>query len=91
MVQKGDRVIVGVSGGPDSICLLHLFVTFRSKIGICLYVAHLDHMFRGRESEEDAYFVKDLCKNGMFPLAIKSMYLSMSKNSAFLLKTRHGG
>jgi len=68
MVQKGDRVIVGVSGGPDSICLLHLFVTFRSKIGICPYVAHLDHMFRGRESEEDAYFVKDLCKKWDVPL-----------------------
>jgi tRNA(Ile)-lysidine synthase len=67
MVQEGDRVIVGVSGGPDSICLLHLLMTFRSQLGIHLYVAHLDHMFRGKESEEDARFVKALCQKWGIP------------------------
>ena len=69
MVQKGDRVIVGVSGGPDSVCLLHLFMTFRDELGITLYVAHLDHMFRGKESEEDARFVKALCKKWGIPFS----------------------
>ncbi|NLZ54062.1 MAG: tRNA lysidine(34) synthetase TilS [Thermoanaerobacteraceae bacterium] len=67
MVQKGDKIIVGVSGGPDSVCLLHLFNKFRDNLGIFLYVAHLDHMFRGKESEEDAHFVKALCQKWDIP------------------------
>lgn len=61
MVSKGDKVIIGVSGGPDSICLLHLFNDFKDGLGIQICVAHLDHMFRGGESEKDADFVKALC------------------------------
>ncbi|HHY42159.1 MAG TPA: tRNA lysidine(34) synthetase TilS [Thermoanaerobacterales bacterium] len=67
MVKEGDKVIVGVSGGPDSVCLLHLFNKFRRQLGILLYVAHLDHMFRGKESEEDARFVETLCHNWNIP------------------------
>ena len=47
MIKRGNRVIVAVSGGPDSMCLLHLLYTHRDKLGINLCVAHLDHMFRG--------------------------------------------
>ncbi len=68
MIQKKDKVIVAVSGGPDSVCLLHLFMTFKSELDISLYAAHLDHMFRGRESEEDACFVKALCDRWGVPL-----------------------
>ncbi|MDD4570729.1 MAG: tRNA lysidine(34) synthetase TilS, partial [Tepidanaerobacteraceae bacterium] len=67
MVQKGDRIIIGVSGGPDSVCLLHLLMTFRNELEIFLYVAHLDHMFRGRDSEDDAYFMKVLCEKWNVP------------------------
>lgn len=67
MVKEGDKVIVGVSGGPDSVCLLHLFNKFCGQMGILLYVAHLDHMFRGKESEEDARFVETLCHNWNIP------------------------
>lgn len=67
MVKKGDKIIVGVSGGPDSVCLLNLFNKFRDNLGIFLYVAHLDHMFRGKESEEDACFVKTLCQKWNIP------------------------
>jgi len=67
MVKEGDKVIVGVSGGPDSVCLLHLFNKFCGQLGILLYVAHLDHMFRGKESEEDARFVETLCHNWNIP------------------------
>jgi len=67
MVKKGDKIIVGVSGGPDSVCLLHLFNKFRNELGVFLYVAHLDHMFRGKESEEDARFVETLCYNWNIP------------------------
>ena len=67
MIQSGDKVIVGVSGGPDSVCLLHLLITFKKQLGIDVYVAHLDHMFRALESKEDTDFVKDLCKRWDVP------------------------
>ncbi len=67
MVKKGQKVVLGVSGGPDSICLLHLFMTFMKELDISLYAAHLDHMFRGQESEKDARFVEILCRKWDIP------------------------
>ena len=91
MVKKGDKIIVGVSGGPDSVCLLHLFNKFRNELGVFLYVAHLDHMFRGKESEEDARFVETLCYNWNIPFfSDKVDAPSYAKNLAFLLKMRLG-
>jgi len=68
MIQKGDGIMAGVSGGPDSVCLLSLLRKFRESLGIKLSAAHLDHMFRGRESREDALFVEALCRKWDIPL-----------------------
>lgn len=59
MVTPGDKVLVAVSGGPDSIALLHLLYLLKNELGISLHVAHLNHMFRGEESEADAVFVAE--------------------------------
>lgn len=67
MIKKGDSIMAGVSGGPDSVCLLHLLKRFQKQLQIKLCVAHLDHMFRGRESEEDALFVEKLCESWHIP------------------------
>jgi tRNA(Ile)-lysidine synthase len=50
-------LIVGVSGGPDSLCLLHVLVQIKSKINIDIHVAHLNHLLRGAESDDDADYV----------------------------------
>lgn len=67
MLEKGQSVMAGVSGGPDSVCLLHLLLQLREEWQINISVAHLDHMFRGKESEEDARFVKELCRKWDLP------------------------
>lgn len=67
MINEGEKVLVGVSGGPDSMTLLHLLWTFQEKLKIKLFVAHLDHMFRDEESREDARFVKKVCDNWGIP------------------------
>lgn len=67
MLKKGDKVLVGISGGPDSVCLLHLLQTFKEKLNIKLFAAHLDHMFRGEESRKDAHFVKEICNDWGIP------------------------
>lgn len=62
MIEKGDKIIAGVSGGPDSVCLLYLLVMLQKELDIYVYAAHVDHMIRGDESQQDAEFVEKLCK-----------------------------
>jgi tRNA(Ile)-lysidine synthase len=63
MVESGERVLVAVSGGPDSVALLHSLVELRREIGIELKVVHLNHSARGVESDSDARFVDELGKS----------------------------
>jgi len=55
MLQPQDRVIVAVSGGPDSVVLLHVLLRFRSEYGLTLHVAHLHHCLRPEATEEMEY------------------------------------
>ena len=58
MISFNDKILVGVSGGPDSISLLWFLLSLKKEYNLSIYVAHLNHMLRGRESDEDAEFVK---------------------------------
>jgi tRNA(Ile)-lysidine synthase len=62
MLRKGDRVLIGVSGGPDSIALLHILLRLKDEYELKLKVGHLNHGLRGEESDRDERFVKNLCK-----------------------------
>jgi len=70
MVLPGSLVVVAVSGGPDSVALLHILNYLKSELGISLHVAHLNHMFRGKESEEDARFVAELAGSLGLPFTV---------------------
>ncbi len=59
MIRAGDRVIAAVSGGADSVVLLHALHGLRDKLDMGLGAAHLDHGLRGGEGREDAAFVMD--------------------------------
>lgn len=56
----GERVAVAVSGGADSVALLHLLLEIREQIGIVLSVAHFNHKLRGKDSDADEKFVRKL-------------------------------
>jgi tRNA(Ile)-lysidine synthase len=60
LIPRKEIVVVGVSGGGDSVCLLHVLAKLRMGLGITLHVAHLNHQLRGAESEADAEFVSNL-------------------------------
>jgi tRNA(Ile)-lysidine synthase len=60
LAPSRETLVVGVSGGPDSTCLLHLLVGLRDRLGIELHVAHLNHLLRGAEAEADAEYVSGL-------------------------------
>ncbi|MCL2281163.1 MAG: tRNA lysidine(34) synthetase TilS [Dehalococcoidia bacterium] len=62
----GSRLVVAVSGGSDSVCLLHILAILKNELGLSLHVAHLDHMLRGEESRADAEYVTALaCQMGL--------------------------
>jgi len=59
LLEFGDKVLVAVSGGPDSVALLLILNDLRHEFGLELHIAHLDHMLR-KESAKDAAFVKKI-------------------------------
>ena len=61
MFSPGGTVVVAVSGGPDSIALLHILHVLRDTWPLLLVAAHLDHGFRGAESAADAEYVREIC------------------------------
>ncbi|HAG04023.1 MAG TPA: tRNA lysidine(34) synthetase TilS [Lachnospiraceae bacterium] len=62
MLSKGDRVIVGVSGGADSVCLLLLLWELKEKYSLSITAVHVNHCIRGAEADTDELFVKELCE-----------------------------
>ncbi|WP_078543188.1 tRNA lysidine(34) synthetase TilS [Litchfieldia alkalitelluris] len=67
LIVENTIIVVGVSGGPDSLALLHYLMNTYHEKGIKLIAAHVDHMFRGKESEEDLLFVKRFCNELHIP------------------------
>lgn len=62
LIQSGDSIVIGVSGGPDSICLLHILNELKQELNFKIYVAHINHMIR-KEADEETEYVKEFCKN----------------------------
>ncbi|HLS36128.1 MAG TPA: tRNA lysidine(34) synthetase TilS [Bacillota bacterium] len=60
LLQKGTTVLVGVSGGPDSMALLHLLVSLRDKWDLRIIALTLDHQLRGDQSAKDVTYVKNI-------------------------------
>jgi len=71
LVSGPSCLLIAVSGGPDSVCLLHVLVKLRGELGITLHVAHLDHKLRGAESEADARYVSELAQRLDIPATIE--------------------
>ncbi len=71
LLNPGDTVLVAVSGGPDSVCLLAVLQALANDLDLALHIAHLDHMFRGKESADEALFVLELAKKFGIPATIE--------------------
>ncbi len=67
MLDPGDLCIVGVSGGPDSVCLLHILHELRGELEIRLVVTHYDHGLREKEDEAETRFVRRLASSLALP------------------------
>ena len=68
LIHKGDKIVIGVSGGPDSLSLLYVLNSLKKEFRLSLQVAHLDHMLR-RDSPKDAEFVARIARKLNLPIA----------------------
>lgn len=86
MISSGDRILVGVSGGPDSVVLVHILKLLSEEMKLQVFVAHLNHCFRGLESDKDAIFVEKLAQKLQLTAVIESRdtpgYTLLNKVSA---------
>ena len=84
LLLPGETVVVGVSGGPDSLCLLHLLCRLQARVdgqarggwNLKLHVAHLHHGLRGAEADADAAFVQDLSVDWGLPVHVERVSVS---------------
>ena len=67
MIETGDYVVAGISGGADSVCLLFMLKEFQKEMDFFLEAVHVEHGIRGEESLEDAAFTKRLCRKWEVP------------------------
>ncbi|HWT76383.1 MAG TPA: tRNA lysidine(34) synthetase TilS [Mobilitalea sp.] len=62
MIERGDRIVVGISGGADSVCLLYVLKKLCTEKDISLIAVHINHGIRGEEADRDELFVKEFCE-----------------------------
>jgi len=72
LIEENDSVILGVSGGPDSVCLLHVLHSLSDVLNMKIFAFHLNHMLRGEESDKDEQYVRGLCGSMGIPLTVES-------------------
>jgi len=81
LINSGDKIIVGVSGGPDSVCLLHILQQLREEYKLDLIVAHVNYGYRGKEADKDEKYVKELAEEYKLACEVCKPTRSDSKSS----------
>lgn len=69
LIKYGDNIVVGVSGGPDSMTLLNVLCSLKETLQIHLFVAHINHQIR-KEAKQDEEYVKDFCAAHQIPFFV---------------------
>ena len=70
MIESGDTVVTGVSGGADSVCLLFMLCALRERLGFRILACHVNHGLRGEAADADEAYVRSLCGRLGVPLRI---------------------
>jgi tRNA(Ile)-lysidine synthase len=73
LFSPGDRVLVGLSGGADSVFLLHFLSKLSNKLKFQIICAHLNHCLRGKDADRDENFCKSICKSFRIDLFTKKI------------------
>lgn len=91
LLRPGDRVLVGVSGGPDSVCLLTLLTELRESgrlPGLLLHIAHVNYGLRGEESDGDEAFVRELGARMEVGVSVERVRLSPKSGGSLQSRAR---
>lgn len=72
LIKKGEKILVALSGGPDSVALLYLLIGLKYEYKLGLHIAHLDHMLR-KDSAKDAEFIRKLGKRLKIPVTCEGI------------------
>lgn len=87
LLSSGEKILIALSGGPDSVFLLHFLNKFKKKFKIELGAAHINHRLRGKDSERDELFCKVICDELSIPFYLLSKDIkSYSKRNKFSLE-----
>lgn len=70
LISKNDKIVIGVSGGPDSMCLLHILNSLKQKLEFEIVVAHVNHMIR-EEADQETKYVQEYCEKIGVPCFVK--------------------
>ena len=73
LIEKGETVVCGLSGGADSVAMILVLSELSHTMGFNVCAAHLNHMIRGQEADEDENFVRELCLRHNIPLYAKQI------------------
>lgn len=76
LFNRESKIIIAVSGGPDSVCMLDIFSKLQKKYSLELIVAHVNYNLRGTESEKDEQFVRKLAKDYNLEIFVKNVIVS---------------
>jgi len=77
LIENNDKILIGLSGGADSVCLFHILYELGEEFNLTLECAHINHGIRGEEADNDAEFVKKLC--GMHNIKIHILKKDVKK------------
>ena len=70
LIKDNDKIVIGVSGGPDSMCLLNIMKNIKDKMNFKIYVVHINHMIR-KEASDDEKYVQEYCKKNNIDFFVK--------------------
>lgn len=74
LIKSGDNIVLGISGGPDSICMLYILNSLKKDLNFNIYVAHINHMLR-ENAKLDEEYVKNTCEKLNIPVYIKHIQI----------------
>lgn len=87
LINPGEKLLVGLSGGPDSVFLLHLLNKFRNRLKIEISAIHINHGLRGKDADEDENFCREYCLNRNINFeSVKKNVKSFSKRNSFSIE-----
>jgi tRNA(Ile)-lysidine synthase len=88
LIEKYDKILIGISAGPDSVALLNILEEFKEEYKIKLFLVHINYLLRGRESLEDEEFIKAVGKDKEIPIFIRRSVIIRNKSFSIQKEAR---